>query len=121
MTDFFIAPPPPHVFEWIGVAGFVLYVLNYTLLTLHVIESRHAAYFAINLAAASLVLISLTHTFNLASVLIQVFWIVISVVAITLRVTRLRRRPDVHTRMRALSPPARSKPRRLAGKAAHHI
>ena len=76
---------PARLFEVIGVAGFALYVINYCLLTLQKITSASSTYFALNLTAASLVLISLTHSFNLASALIQMFWIVISLVAIALR------------------------------------
>lgn len=76
---------PPAVFELIGVAGFALYVLNYSLLTLHRITSHSKTYFVINMIAASFVLIGLTNSFNLASALIQGFWIVISITAIIVR------------------------------------
>lgn len=78
----------PRLYEIIGIAGFALYVINYTLLTFHAICARHVPYFVLNLTAATLVLISLSHSFNLASLLIQVFWIAISLVAITLRLSR---------------------------------
>ena len=84
MPDF-ITQLPPNLFEAIGVTGFALYVMNYTLLTFHRITSHSSAYFIINLAASSMVLIGLTHSFNLASALIQLFWIVISITAIALR------------------------------------
>ena len=76
---------PPAWLEAIGVAGFALYVLNYGLLTIHRLTSQSKAYFVLNMFAASCVLIGLTHSFNLASALIQGFWIVISVVAILMR------------------------------------
>lgn len=69
----------------IGVAGFALYVMNYALLTLHRITSHSRIYFVLNMIAATLVLIGLTHSFNLASALIQTFWIVISITAIVVR------------------------------------
>ncbi|MCG6904026.1 MAG: hypothetical protein LJE68_15235, partial [Rhodobacter sp.] len=65
-----------------------LYVLNYTLLTFHRLNSRDTCYFALNLAAASMVLVGLTASFNLASALIQSFWVVISLTAILLRLKR---------------------------------
>lgn len=77
---------PPRLFEAIGVAGFALYVINYGLLTFQKITSASNTYFVLNLAAASLVLVGLTHSFNLASALIQLFWIAISLVAIVLRI-----------------------------------
>lgn len=76
---------PPEVFDAIGVAGFGLYVLNYGLLTFGKISSNAITYFVMNFMAASMVLIGLASSFNLASALIQVFWIVISIIAITIR------------------------------------
>lgn len=90
---------PPALFEALGVIGFALYVLSYSLISLHRLDPRGTAYFGMNLAAASLVLVSLTAAFNLASMLIQLFWIAISIAAITLRCRRsgrsaLARHPD---------------------------
>jgi len=76
----------PLAFEVIGVIGFGLYVTNYTLLTLHKLHSHDALYFCINLVAATLVLVSLFASFNLASAMIQAFWVVISSAAILIRV-----------------------------------
>ena len=81
----FLQTLPPQVFEAIGVVGFALYVLNYALLTFQRIHSASSTYFVLNLAAATLVLIGLTYSFNLASALIQLFWIVISITAIAVR------------------------------------
>lgn len=81
---------PTEVFDAIGVVGFGLYVLNYTLLTWHKVTSDQIMYFAVNLAAATLVLIGLTGAFNLAAALIQVFWIVISIIAIRIRLRQVR-------------------------------
>ncbi len=68
--------------ELLGLAGVSFYVLSYFLLQLGKIEGRGIVYVLMNLAAASLVLISLTKDFNLASALIQTFWIVISLIGI---------------------------------------
>ncbi|AKS46891.1 hypothetical protein SAMN05444287_2015 [Octadecabacter temperatus] len=81
-----IANMPPALFDAVGVFGFGLYVLNYTMLTFHRVTSHCKSYFAINLVAASMVLIGMTFSFNLASALIQLFWIGISVAAIIVRV-----------------------------------
>ena len=78
----------PHIFEGIGVVGFCLYVLNYTLLTMRILTGNSVHFFAINLTAALCVLIGLTVSFNLASALIQSFWIVMSLVGITLNMVR---------------------------------
>lgn len=81
---------PSVYYDTIGFLGFTLYVLNYTLLTTNKLRSEHVSYFAINCMAASLVLIGLPHSFNLASALIQVFWIAISSVGIMIRLRRRR-------------------------------
>jgi len=68
--------------ELIGVAGFVFYMLSYALLQLGKISGQCYTYTLLNMLAASLVLVSLLNQFNLASALIQISWIVISVVGI---------------------------------------
>ena len=69
------------VYDVIGVAGFALYVFNYAALTLKVLDPEKITYFLLNGAAAAFVLLGLIGAFNLASALIQVFWIGISIVA----------------------------------------
>ena len=81
------------VLQAAGVVGFGLYVLNYSLLTFGALTSRCRVYFAINTAAALLVLAGLTVAFNLAAALIQCFWVVISLTGIILRSKPRRRRP----------------------------
>lgn len=71
-----------NITETIGVFGFVFYMLSYFLLLTGKIHGTHNCYILMNFIAASCVLISLIHNFNLASALIQVFWIVISVVGL---------------------------------------
>lgn len=78
---------PAEAFDLIGVTGFGLYVLNYSLLTLRKISADQTRYFVLNMLAASMVMVGLMSAFNLASALIQGFWIVISIVGIA---TRLR-------------------------------
>ncbi|SMY08645.1 CBU_0592 family membrane protein [Flavimaricola marinus] len=79
--------------DLIGILGFCVYVTNYTLLTLHKLDSRGVLYFVLNIAAASCVLIGLAGSFNLAAALIQGFWIVASLAAIILRFRQDRRAP----------------------------
>jgi hypothetical protein len=76
--------------EALGVGGFGLYVLAYALLTLGRIGGDDLRYYAMNGAAAVCVLIGLTVQFNLASAMIQVFWIVMSGLGIALRMIRVR-------------------------------
>lgn len=86
----FFSTLPAEVFDAIGVAGFGLYVLNYSLLTVQKLNAQQITYFVINLIAASMVLIGLIHAFNLASAMIQGFWIVISIYAIFTRIRSAR-------------------------------
>lgn len=74
--------------ELIGAFGFMLYVAAYSLLTLRFLSTACITYFVLNLSAASCVLIGLTASFNLASVLIQLFWVAISLVGIALRLAQ---------------------------------
>ena len=77
-----------NAFELAGVFGFALYVANYAMLTFRRLTGDCIAYYVINCSAASLVLVGLTASFNLAAALIQGFWIIMSIIAITLRVLR---------------------------------
>ena len=96
MTHFYAAFASVDLLQAIGVAGFLTYVLNYALLSLRLLHSDDARFFLINTVAALLVLISLSQAFNLAAALIQVFWIMIGIPAILLRLARRRsdRRAD---------------------------
>ena len=76
------------IYRVIGIAGFVAYVANYAALSFRLVSGDSIVYFAGNTLAATLVLISLTTDFNMASVLIQVFWIGIGLGAILLRARR---------------------------------
>ena len=83
---------PPALLDSIGIAGFALYVATYAMLSLRLMSGNCMLYFFLNLTAASCVLIGLSVNFNLASALIQVFWISMSVIAIILRLFRPGRR-----------------------------
>ncbi|SEV95524.1 hypothetical protein SAMN04488515_0391 [Cognatiyoonia koreensis] len=91
---------PAEVFDAVGVAGFGLYVLNYTMLTFKRTTSERIGYFVVNWLAASMVLIGLFNAFNLASALIQIFWIAISTVGILVRFRRPRKAPPTFSTRR---------------------
>lgn len=67
-------------FNAIGIAGVGLYLGSYAALQAGLIRGQGYLYASINLAAASCVLVSLVQNFNLSSALIQISWIVISVI-----------------------------------------
>ena len=66
-----------------GIAGVGFYLGSYTALQLGMLRGDGYAYAILNAAAAALVLLSLKEAFNLSSAVIQVSWIVISLVGIT--------------------------------------
>jgi hypothetical protein len=64
------------------LAGVVLYLGSYALLQAGILHGSGYTYAILNLCASSLVLISLMVAFNLSSAIIQVSWIVISLMGI---------------------------------------
>ena len=72
--------------EVAGVGGFGLYVCNYLMLTFRFLTGNCLIYYVINVTAATLVLLGLTNSFDLASALIQIFFICISIVGIVIRI-----------------------------------
>ncbi len=66
----------------IGMAGTLLIVGSYFLLQLQKVTSTELSYNLMNLIGASLLLISLCFTFNLASFVIEIFWIFASLIGL---------------------------------------
>lgn len=66
----------------VGMLGTLLVVLAYFLLQLERVDPRGLAYNLINLIGASLLLFSLCFTFNLASFVIEIFWITASLIGL---------------------------------------
>ena len=100
--------------EIAGIAGFGLYVCNYIMLTFRVLTDNHVIYYLINVTAASLVLTGLLNSFDLASALIQIFWICISTVGIFIRIRPGARKPGLVLPPRQAGASA-AKPYRLQG------
>ena len=73
-----------------GVAGFVLYLIAFVGVQSGRICPRGMVYPAVNVAAASLVLIGLQAEWNLSSALIQLSWITIGLTTVGCRVWRSR-------------------------------
>lgn len=72
-------------FRAIGVLGVAVYVGTYALLSRRILDGDSVAFFAGNTVAAALVLTSNFGEFNLASVMAQVFFIVIGFTAMMKR------------------------------------
>ena len=66
----------------VGMMGTALVVGSYFLLQLDRIDSRGLGYNLMNLVCAILLLVSLFFKFNLASFVIEVFWITASLVGL---------------------------------------
>ena len=71
------------VYQVAGLVGFASYMASYGALQFGLIRGDGVVYTLANLAAALLVLVSLSEAFNLSSALIQIAWIVISLAGLT--------------------------------------
>ena len=67
-------------YDVFGTAGVILIVGSYFLLQIGTIRSSSLLYSAYNAAGAALILFSLYFDFNVAAFLIEVFWLLISVI-----------------------------------------
>lgn len=110
--------------QLVGLLGFCCYVTSYCCLSFGFLTSDHLRYYLLNTLAALLVLTSLSHEFNLASAMIQGFWITIGSVAIGLRLVQRNRARRTRGRFglghpRAFANPALP-PLRLGEKGAQH-
>jgi len=78
-------------YDIVGTIGVVLIIVAYAAVQTRRMKSEQLSYSVINLVGAVMILISLRYTFNLASFVIEVFWILISIWGIVLWI---RNRPD---------------------------
>ncbi len=65
-------------YDVIGLLGVLFYVASYSALQFGKLDGNSIYYCVLNGIAASLVLVSLTKDFNLASAIIQIVWISVS-------------------------------------------
>ncbi|MEO8242686.1 MAG: cyclic nucleotide-binding domain-containing protein [bacterium] len=72
------------IYEIAGLVGVVFYLGSYLALQLAILEGSGYPYASLNLLAAAMILISLSESFNLWSAIIQVSWILISIVGMGL-------------------------------------
>ncbi len=69
-------------YDLVGLLGVLLYVGSYSALQLGRMDGNSLRYCVLNGCAATLVLISLFYNFNLASAVIQVVWITVSLLGV---------------------------------------
>ena len=68
--------------EFVGYTGVALLIITYAMLQLDKIDPKGFWYSFNNMLVAILVTVSLLHTMNKASMVIEVFWFIISVYGI---------------------------------------
>ena len=68
--------------DLIGNIGVVVLVTTYLMLQLNKLSSNGLAYSVLNAAGAGLIVISLLVDFNLSALVIEVFWVLISLLGI---------------------------------------
>lgn len=85
--------------EAMGLTGAMIYSVSYLAAAYDRLPSQSPLYYASKLVAACLVLISLAQNFNLASAVIQIFFITVSLIGI-LRHLDARRRQRAYERSR---------------------
>ena len=73
---------PQWIPDSVGILGTILIVLAYYLLQLERTDPRGLSYNVINLLGAAFLLFSLCYTFNLASFIIEIFWIGASLIGL---------------------------------------
>lgn len=70
--------------DFIGLSGVALLIITYALLQLDKIDPKGFWYSFNNLVVAILVTVSLVYTPNLASIVIEIFWFLISLYGIVM-------------------------------------
>lgn len=73
---------PTEWHQWIGLTGAATLVMSYLLLQLGRLSVDGFRYSAANAAGAGLLCVSLAYDFNLSALIIEVFWVLASLVGI---------------------------------------
>ncbi len=68
--------------DLVGNVGVALIILAYLGLQLERLDGRGLPYSLANAVGAALILVSLYHDFNLSAFVIEIFWIVISLIGV---------------------------------------
>lgn len=89
--------------DTIGIIGVVLVLVAYCLLNTNKLSSHDIRYPILNLVGSCLILFSLLFNWNLASVVIEAAWIVISLVGLYKVIQTKRAKEDLRSNLRVLS------------------
>jgi hypothetical protein len=68
--------------DFVGITGVVILIVTYLLLQLNRLESNRVSYSLLNAIGATLIAFSLLFKFNLSAFVIEIFWILISLLGI---------------------------------------
>lgn len=68
--------------DFVGLIGVVVIVVTYLLLQLNRLSSNDLAYSLLNAIGASLITLTLLVNFNLSALLMEVFWVLISLLGV---------------------------------------
>ena len=82
------------IHDVIGLIGVFLILISYVLLQLERIKANSLSYSIINLVGAILILYSLFYNWNLSSVIIESFWIIISLFGVGKSLRYKRKHPN---------------------------
>ncbi len=84
-------------YEWhdlLGNVGFLCVIGSYFWLQIGRVSGQSPTYSLVNAVGAGLILVSLYHDFNLSAVLVEFFWLIISMLGLV-----LNRRPPAAVRI----------------------
>ena len=68
--------------DFVGNIGVVVLMIAYLMLQLNKLSSAGLTYSVLNAIGASLIIVSLLYDFNFSALLMEVFWVLISLVGI---------------------------------------
>lgn len=77
------------IYSIIGLIGMIMIVIAYYLNLMGKLHTKQLSYSLVNLVGALLLLLSLCFHFNLGSFMIEIFWVLISLVGV-IRASRTR-------------------------------
>ena len=69
-------------YDLLGNVGVFLIILTYLLLQLRKIASESLLYSVLNAVGAALIIVSLLFDFNLSAFVVELFWVIISLIGI---------------------------------------
>lgn len=76
--------------DWLGSLGVLIIVAAYLWLQIGRISGQNVVFSGANLLGSILILVSLYFNFNFSAVLIEIFWIVISLFGLVMGLRRLK-------------------------------